>query len=244
MGNPLRCCLAAVLLAVSAASVSAFTFQPMFVQLDTSGPGSVQTFQVSNESDKSLAVRMSVLTRVVGTDGKEANADAGSFFTIYPGRLTVEAHSTAAVKLQWIGSTILAVELPFRLVAETVAVDEEESSTSGINVMFRYIASVYVGDAAFAPKLTCVVKGATGTNGARGFLVELVNGGTRHVIAESVVLSIAGVKGKVVALGAKELGALSGANYLPGRPQRLFVPQTGAVPGTRYVAKLVYEPQF
>ena len=96
----------------------------------------------------------------------------------------------------------------------------------------------------FAPKLAWVVKGATGAKGEKGFTVEIVNSGTRHVIAESVALSITGVKGKVVALGAKELGALSGANYLPNNPQRLFIPQADAVPGSTYVAKLVYEQQF
>jgi P pilus assembly chaperone PapD len=240
----IRSCLLAALLAGSAASVSAFTFQPMFVRLDASGQGSVQTFQVSNESDESLAVRLSVLSRSVGPDGTETNEDAGSLFTMYPARLTIDPHSSAAVKLQWTGPANLTVERPFRFMAENVAVDSAESPTSGIKVMFRYIASVYVGNADFSPYLTWVVKGAKGANGAKGFMVEIVNGGTRHVIAESAVLSIAGVKGKVVALKAKELKALSGANYLPGSPQRLFIPQADAVVGTIYAAKLAYDPRF
>jgi fimbrial chaperone protein len=245
MRKSLRICLVALtLLMTSAAYVFAFTFQPMFVRLDASGPGSIQTFQVSNESDTSLAVRFSVLTRAAGPDGKESNEDASGLFTIYPERVVVEPHSSAAMKLQWNGPPGLASERPFRLVAENVAVDSSAASTSGLRVMFRYVASVYVGKPTFAPHLVWIVKGARGTKGEKGFNVEILNSGTKHVIVDAALLTITGVKGKAVTLGNKDLGVLSGANYLPGSPQRLFIVQADAVPGSIYKAQLSYDPEF
>lgn len=245
MRKSLHICLAALtLLVASAAYVCAFTFQPMFVRLDASGPGSIQTFQVSNESDSSLAVRFSVLTRATGPDGKESNEDASGLFTIYPERVVVEPHSNAAMKLQWNGPPGLSSERPFRLVAENVAVDSGVPSASGLRVMFRYVASVYVGKPTFTPHLVWIVKGARSATGEKGFNVEITNSGTKHVIADTALLKITGVKGKVVALGNKELGVLSGANYLPGSPQRLFIAQADAVPGSTYKAQLTYDPEF
>jgi len=129
--------------AAAATQAAAFTFQPMFARLDASGPGSIQTFEVRNDGDKSLAVRFLVLFRAVGPEGKEINEDAGGLFTIYPARVVVEPRSSAAVKLQWNGPANVASERAFRLVAENVALDSAEPSASGIKVMFRYIASVY-----------------------------------------------------------------------------------------------------
>jgi fimbrial chaperone protein len=243
MFTTLRNCLI-VLLAASATSVSAFTFQPMFVRLDASGPGSIQTFEVRNESDESLAVRLSVLTRSVGLKGEERNEDAGGLFTIYPARVVVDPRSSAAVKLQWNGPAGLAAERAFRLVAENLALDSGASASSGIKVMFRYIASVYVGDASYTPDLVCVVKGAKGAAGQKGYTVEILNRGKRHVVADSALLTITVAKGSTIELGPRELGALSGANYLPGYPQRLFIPRSEAVPGKTYVARLDYDPEY
>jgi len=243
MHKSFRNLLVAVMMA-SAAYLSAFSFQPMFVRLDTTGAGNVQTFQVSNEGDTSIAIRFSVLTRTVGLDGKEANKDASALFTMYPARVVVEPHSNAAMKLQWNGPSDLTAENSFRLVAENVALDSSVQTTSGLRVMFRYMASVYVGKPDFTPRLSWVVKGATGASGVKGFSVQVVNNGTRHVIADSALLTISGVKGKVLALGTKDLGILSGANYLPGSPQSLFIPNSDAIPGSIYNAKLEFDPKF
>jgi P pilus assembly chaperone PapD len=216
----------------------------MLARLDASGPGSIQTFEVRNDGDKSLAVRFLVLFRAVGPEGKEINEDAGGLFTIYPARVVVEPRSSSAVKLQWNGPANVASERAFRLVAENVALDTAEPSASGIKVMFRYIASIYVGKATFAPDLIWTVKGAKGATGVKGYNVEILNRGQRHVVADSTLLTITAAKGSLVKLGAEELGPLSGANYLPGQPMRLFIPHAEAVPGKTYTARFEYDPEF
>jgi len=241
-----RICVLALLTA-AAAQAAAFTFQPMFSRLDPSGPGSIQTFEVSNEGDESLAVRFSVLSRSAGPAGEERNEDASGLFVIYPARLVVEPRSTAALKLQWKGPAGISAERAFRLVAESVPLDSGTQVSSGIKVMFRYVASVYIGKEGFTPDLVASVRGATGKAGEKGFSVEILNRGKRHVVAESAVLTIKGVKGAAsggLAMGSDQLGALAGANYLPGNPLRLFIPRADAVPGKSYAARLDYEAEY
>lgn len=231
-------------MAVAIATVAAFTFQPMFVRLDPAGSGSIQTFEVRNEGDKPLAVMFSVLTRAVTHDGVELNQDASNLFTIYPPRMVVEPRSSAMVKLQWNGPTRLEAERAFRLVAENIALDSGGAVTSGIQLRYRYIAAVYIGEASFEPDLVCSVKGITGPEGDRGLLVEIVNKGTRHVVADSARLVVAGIAGRELALEADRLGHLSGENYLPDSPRSLFIPLADAVPGKNYDARLLFEAIF
>jgi len=236
--------LLVALLCVSGTSVFAFTFQPMFVRLDSSGAGNVQTFEVRNESDDNLAVRFSVLTRAVDQLGDEVNEDASNLFTIYPARIIVGPNSSSAVKLQWKGPAKLAAEGAYRLVAENVALDAVGSPTSGIKVMFRYIASIYVGDADFSPDLVCQVIGTTSAAGKNGYNVEIENRGTRHVVAEAASIRINDGVNATDALDSSDLGSLSGANYLPRNPRYLFIPKANAVPGRYYNAQLEYESEY
>ena len=236
--------IALVAAAAAATQAAAFTFQPMIALFDATGPGSIQTFTVSNDGDASLAVRFMVLFRTVGPEGKEINEDAGNLFTIYPARVVVEPRSSSAVKLQWNGPANVASERAFRLVAENVPLDASAPSASGIKVLFRYIASIYVGKGSFAPDLVWTVKGVKNVAGVKGFNVEVLNRGKKHVVAVSTFLSITAVKGSVIKLGAKELGPLSGANYLPSQPLRIFIPREEAVPGKTYVAKFDYVPEY
>lgn len=236
--------LTAALLVVATLSAGAFTFQPMFVRLDPNGPGKVQTFEINNEGDELLAVQLSIFTRTINNDGVEKNEDASNLFTIYPPRLMVEPRSSASVKLQWNGPGTLDTEKSFRLVAESVALDSGWPKTSGIRVMFRYVASVYVGEADYSSRLVCTVKGATNAESKRGFSVQIVNSGTAHVVADSVKLVISGPKGRDLMFEGDQLGFLSGSNYLPDSPRRLFIPMDEAEPGQTYVARLDFESVY
>jgi len=233
-----------VLLTIATAFAAAFTFQPMFVRLDPSGQGSIQTFEVRNDGDGPLAVTFSVLTRAIGRNGVEENEDASSLFTIYPARVLVEPQSNAAVKLQWNGSGALDSERSFRLVADSVPLDSGTPATSGIRVMFRYVAAVYVGEVSFAPDLVCTVKGAAGPGGESGFNIEIVNQGKAHVVADSARIVIVDVKGRDIELEADRLGHLSGENYLPDSPRHLFVPSAEAVAGKSYDARLQFDAVY
>lgn len=238
---------AAVLLAaaVSAAPLAAFTLEPMSTLLSPSGQGSVATFRIRNDGAERIAIRVSVLSRSLGPEGAEENGPAGDLFTVYPARLLIEPGIASSVKVQWKGPPDLDAERCFRLVAEQLPVqDKGDDAGSGIRILFRYIASLYVGERSFQPDLAAGVKGAV-DGGAKGFLVEIANRGSRHVIALQVGLRLADPDGGAeITLAGKALGALDGANYLPGGVRRLFIPDADAVVGKLYNAAIDYKGEY
>ncbi len=243
MGQKVKSCFSLVLLLLSG-FVSAFTFQPMFAYLSTSGANSIRTFTIHNDSSEILPVKFTIVTRSVDSDGKETNADARGLFAIYPARVVVEPNSSASVKIQWKGSLTLDAEQTFRLIAESVPLNTGSSGTSGIKVMFRYIASIYVGSAEFSADLICTVLGSRGPNGENGLTVKIMNRGKRHVISERLSLSVNIEEGRKTTFEGLELGLLSGSNYLPGCELSVFIPQSKAVPGKLYDAQIQYESVY
>lgn len=225
-------------------SAFSFTLQPMFSHLDPQGPGSIKNFEILNDSSDILAVRLIMLTRSTGPDGKEINKDASEFFNIYPRRVMVEPNSGATVKVQWKGSTTLNSEQSFRLMAENISLDSEASETSGIKVMFRYGASIYVGNETFKPELICIGKGGLGPKGEKGFHLEVSNRGTKHVVAENLLILLTIGIGKELTLGTQELKFLSGANYLPGSYYKIFIPHSEAVIGKSYVTRMTFNSEY
>ncbi|MFA6508111.1 MAG: hypothetical protein WCT14_18555 [Treponemataceae bacterium] len=231
-------------LTAAAMNANAFTFQPMSARLDSAGAGSILTYRVSNDSDGPLAVRFSVLSRSIDREGTETNEDASRLFTVYPSRVLVEPRSSSAVKLQWKGRADLSSELAFRFVAENVSLESDGVASSSLKVKFRYVASVYVGQETFLPKLVCTVTGAKGESGGKGFRVEVANRGTKHVIAEAVILTIMNVGGKTVVLKSDQLESISGTNFLSGDNRRFFIPWGQAVPEKKYDARIDYQSEF
>lgn len=233
-----------IVLFVLVLHATAFTFQPMFVRLDPTGPGKVQTFEIRNEGDQPLAVKLSIFTRFIMENGDEKNEDASSLFTIYPPRLVVEPRSSASVKLQWNGSDTLEFEQSFRLIAESVAIETETTVNSGIKLVFRYIASIYVGLATYTPNLVCTVTGANDLDGTRGFSVEIINTGKAHIVLDSARLEINGLANTPIIIEEDRLGHLSGQNYLPGIKRIIFIPIAEAITGRNYGVQLYFEPVF
>lgn len=218
-----------------AASLAAFTMEPMVATVTPSGApsgeGSIATFRFRNEGAEPIAIRMKVLTRALRPDGSEENNPADTSFEIYPERLALEPGASAVVKLRWKGAEKLDRELPFRFVAEQVPVDFGSSGGSGIKVLFRYVASLYVGAPSFRPSIAVTAKPDRGPGGKPGFTIELRNDGTRHAVVTGLSLELGLDDGSTLPLSEADLAALSGLNYLPGTSRRVFVPDGRASQG-------------
>jgi len=242
---------AARIVAVSAAAIlaafrlSAFTMEPMTALLAPTGARSVAAFRLKNDGNARIAVKLSALTRAVDADGVETNEGAANLFTIYPQRLLIEPGATMTVKVQWKGEAQLASERCFRFVAEQLPVtDVGDAQSSGIKVMLRYVASVYVGDAKLKPDLVAKVVGATGADGAAGFAIEVENRGARHLVVSEASLELKDSAGDKLSLSEAALAPLVGVNYLPAFPRRFFLPDERAVAGAQYEAELRYKGEF
>jgi fimbrial chaperone protein len=234
----------ALALSAPARGAGAFTLEPMTTLLAPSGPGSVATFRIKNEGPERVAIRLEVLSRSLSPEGRELNEPSAGLFVVYPSRVLVEPGATAVAKVQWKGPQKLDAERSFRLLAEQVSVDPAPDASSGIKMRFRYLASLYVGLGGFAPKLEASAEGAEGPDGESGFLVEIRNSGTRHVVDRDARLSISGGGGPSFELTSEELLGLCGSNYLPGTSRRLFIPKEGAERGRDYDVRLDYKDEY
>lgn len=234
----LRALFALLALTLGVGALSAFTLEPISTTVAPSGPGSIGTFRIKSEDPGRIAIRFRVESRDLSPDGKEINGPADDLFLIYPTRMIVEPGAQAVVKIQWKGPASIDTERCFRFVAEQVPLDTGPSSSSGIKMMFRYIASLYVGRPSFVAELVASAQGATGSDGSPGYLVEVRNIGSRHVIALDPRIKIGG---GLMSLAPEDLGILASANYLPGKSIRLFIPKADAVPRKSYDATIDYE---
>ncbi|MEI6874954.1 MAG: hypothetical protein WCL50_07470 [Spirochaetota bacterium] len=238
-----------ILLLILASAVvvpaSSFTLDPMTASLAPLGPGAIGTFRVKNDGTDRIAIRLTVVRRSMAPDGNEITEPAEGQFKIYPARLVIEAGSTAAFKIQWRGESAPTKELCFRLVADQVPIDFGTEVASGIRIMFRYIASVYITPAASAPELLVEsAEGGTDEKGNAGFRIAVRNSGRRHVIATEVSFELKETGAEVILLGGDAIGLADGANYLPGLSRLFFVPNPAAVPGRVYEALLHFAPEY
>jgi fimbrial chaperone protein len=240
----LRILIAAFVIVNAALDAGAFTLEPMSILIAPTGTGKIATFRIKNDGAERVAIRFSVLTRELGPNGKEQNAPADSFFMIYPSRLLVEPGATGITKVQWKGPASLDAERCFRFVADEVGVDAAPSAGSGIKMRFRYIAALYVGQGNFQPKLEASAEGVEGPGGVRGLSVRIDNSGARHVLAISPSLELSTEDGGQLLVSPEELGALNGANYLPGSSMSIFIPRDDAEVGKRYDAQLEYKSEY
>lgn len=232
------------LMLVPAIRAGAFSMEPMTAQLVPSGEGSVATFRVTNDGTSRIAIRFRLMSRDLALDGSETNSPADSLFAVYPARVLVEPGNSAAVKIQWRGKETIKSERCFRFVAEEVPVDAGKYGASGLRVLFRYIASVYVGTGDLAPSLSVFVRPAVNSAGVKGFSIEVSNNGTRHVVVNGLSVEFAFESGESLSFLPAELGNLNGANYLPGSSIRSFIPSDKQSPQGKYEARLKYESDY
>lgn len=235
--------VAFLLFALAVAQSWSFTLEPMTAQLAPSGEKSIATFRVDNDGPSKIAIRFRVLSRGVAVDGTETNAPADELFAVYPARALVEPGRFATVKIQWRGTASPEREQCFRFVAEQVPVDADQESAAGLRILFRYIASVYVSEAAFAPALEVIARPSSDQSGKEGVSVEISNRGTRHVVAKDLTVDLSFAGGGSYRLSAAELGAFGNFNFLPGCSVRGFVPVREKLPDGPYAGSLKYESE-
>jgi len=225
--RPVRSIVTLLVAAAVAQAAAAFSVDPMTVELSPTGAGAVVSFRVINDTDTPVAVVVSVLTRAMAEDGTELNEPAGELFAVLPSRIVVDPKSVRVVKVQWRGDISLPFERAFRVVVEQVPVDFSSGQASGIRIMFRYLASLYIvpPDARANVLVTAVEPGLR--DDAPGLWLTLRNEGDKHAVLRSPELIVN--DGAIeLALPAEALAGLEGRNMLARSTLTIFIPWAGA----------------
>lgn len=217
------------------AGAAAFTLIPMTVTISPSGPQSIITFKITNDSPKQIAVAIKVMTRSINEAGMESNESADKQFLVFPTRIVLQPNATQNVKVQYRGSATLAGESAYRVIAEQLPVDFTKATSSGVNLMLRYIAALYVAPAKVSPRLSLASAIGAEKDGKKGLEITIKNEGTRHALLSNALIRITQSSGSLpVEISGTQLSEIEGQNILALSTRRFFVPWEPAAMGATY----------
>ncbi|MES2527067.1 MAG: fimbria/pilus periplasmic chaperone [Bdellovibrionota bacterium] len=184
------------------------------IELD-SGKKSVQ-FIAENETNEKMAIEFSVKERKMDALGKEDLPDTKSI-TIFPPQLIIPPKEKRTIRVNWNGPSDIKGELPFRVIAEQLPLDVEgKKKASGIQMLMRYMAALYVTPKNVESKLEPVIQSSKA--GELSLLVK--NTGSKHQVLTKPILII-NKNGKKWILKEKDLEGVQGENVLAGS-ERIF----------------------
>jgi len=226
--------IAILLLSLFSLQANALQMNPLSVVVKPSGGGTKQTFKVTNESNKPIAVQFSVTTRQQ-VNNKEVRRPADKDFMIYPPQTIIPAKSTQKVRIEWLGTSNVKKELAFRLIAEQVYVSLEKKKQTGINMLMTLVGALYVQPN--GTKSNVQVRAVQRHGNKLG--VTLSNSGNRHQLMRYATLTLKN-GGKVITVKGKSLIGLEGNNVLAGATKRFFIPLPKGFVNGRWTATIKY----
>ncbi len=193
-----------------------FKFNPMSQEIELeSGKKSVQ-FIAENETNENMAIEFSVKERKMDNLGKE-ELPATSVIAVFPPQLIIPPKEKRTIRVNYSGPTDIGQELSFRVIAEQLPLNvENKKKASGIQMLMRYMAALYVTPKDVESKLETSFK----TSSAGEFALVVKNSGKKHQIINKPTLVINKGSKKWV-LKEADLKVLQGENVLAGS-ERLF----------------------
>lgn len=213
---------------------SALQMNPLSLVLKPSGGGAKQSFRVTNESNKPIAVQFSVMTRQQ-VNNREIRRPADKDFMIYPPQTIIPPRSTQKVRVEWLGTPNVKREKAYRLIAEQVYVSLQKQKQTGINMLMTLVGALYVQPN--ATRSNVQVK-AVQRNGNK-LAVTLANGGTRHQLMNYATLTLRNGN-RVINLKGNALKGINGNNVLAGSSKRFFIPLPKGFVNGRWTATIKY----
>ncbi len=219
--------------------LSAFTLQPISQEFSTSGAESSRVFQVHNPGSQPVAMRLEMLQRLVDEDGTETNPSARQSFTVFPTQFVLEPGQRRNIRVRYTGPENLEREQSFRLLAEQLPVDltgSDQDTQSGtasssgrpgqgsIQIMFRYLASVFVVPSNAAGPNPVVTLLERVSADEAGLVLRFENSGGRHVILRNLELELRLDDDSQHRVAADALEGIKGENLLAGSSRTHFLP--------------------
>ena len=221
--------LLAVLVLMSAPAF-AFKLTPIEAEF---GPGrlAVQTFKVENPGAQPVAVELSVYSRGMAISGEDVLEPAAEAFTVFPDQIVLQPGETQSVRVQWTGDQVPANEMAYRLMAEQlpITLGNEAANRSGLKLMVKYLAALYVRPAEPAAILSATIASET-RDGQKVAVIKVNNVGNAHAVLQAPIVEIS-AGGKPVSYSAEQREAVHGKNVLAGIERELVLPWSAALDG-------------
>lgn len=219
----------------------AFRLVPIEMDFAPSGRDATKTFSISNDAADPVAVEVTIMSRTMAESGQDQLADASDTWVVFPEQIVLQPGETQTIRVQWIGNPAPTKEIPFRLIAEQLAIDIGKAPAQGgqVRLLVKYIASLYVVPPD-ARANVALVSAAPADNGA---VLELVarNEGTKRQILKDASLKLS-AGGQTLTLDATQLEGFAGENILGGTTRRFRLPWPKGLPVGPVTANLILPP--
>ena len=198
----------------------AFRLDPMTADFTAEGEGSTKIFRVENEGKDRIAVKIQAFVRQIDEKGKEKLTPTTDF-KIFPEQISLAASDSRAVRVVYVGKKEHDRELAYRIVASQLPVTfKEDTKKTGINFLFQFVASAYVTNDKFYPKIE--VESVTHTD-KDTLKVKIINKGQKHVLLKNVSAELTDANGKPFKMNSENISTWDSENILPGTRRILTV---------------------
>ena len=233
--------IAIMMLFVLTTSLYAFQFEPLTQTFGVSGSSSTRTYTITNDSDETIAVTISALTRDQDQSGAEVNKDGSAYFSIQPAKVLIQPQSAQIIRVQYRGPKTVTRELSFRIKAEQIPYSQGRSSTntSMFNFLYVYNASAYVEPTKVTERV--IISKVSETADGK-LALTFANAGTVHQLLNEAVVTIQDSLGhSIVISGTDALPEIYGVNILAGKTWTKSIPwPEGLAHSSTYKATLSY----
>ncbi len=168
-------------------SAVALNVSPIELFLDSSDPNLTTSLKLQNKTEKSIPVELKMFRRFHHLE-KESRIDTKDFL-IYPPQLILKPGNTQTVRLVWMGQNQenkkVESEIAYRLLIKQVPLETKseikvKKPESSLNIIYEYVASVYVQPKQLKSKLEVNLKGYD--NQSRNLGAVIKNIGNTHLL--------------------------------------------------------------
>jgi P pilus assembly chaperone PapD len=117
-----------------------------------------------------------------------------------------------------------------------IALDNDAANRSGLKLMVKYLAALYVRPTEPAAVLSATINAETRA-GEKVAVIKVSNAGNAHVVLQAPMLQVS-VNGSEVAYSPEQREAVHGKNVLAGVERELIVPWSPALNAGRLAVTL------
>lgn len=185
--------------------VYAFKLEPMSSTIDLASGEVHANFTIENDTTLPLPIQIQLHQRAMNEEGSDILTPVTDL-KAFPDQLIIPPEQKRSIRVMWSGDkTKLNSELSYRFIAEQLPVNlEKKNSTTGIKMLLKYVAALYVTPKSAETKIKC------------DFLQEALsctNSGNKHQILNFKKIKLEG-KNIGYSLSNEELKKISGENVL------------------------------
>lgn len=227
---------------IGARSAQALSLVPIAQDFDPSGRDAVQSFRLENETDRQVAVTVTITSRQMNIEGEESNAPTTDF-AVFPSQIVIAPRQSQVVRVQWKGEPRPGQERAYRIIAEQQAIKGDLGPNArAIQLVVRYVGSLYVLPAGARPNVTLEsARAIMDPQNKRSLEVVLDNQGRSHTLIDEPTLTLS-VGGTVKTLKEDDLAGLVGENILAASKRRFVFPWPADLPFEQPKAEFKYSP--